>query len=228
MPYHLLFLSGQEAADTDLQRVLEREYSRRVCARGDEALEEIKAFQPDLLILDLELGDMEGLTFLRVLRETSRGKDLPVIVLSDRKTDESVGAAFEYGAEDFMKRPVDPEELLARARVILRRNRERLDHWGTPLTVGEIEIDPSQRLCLVKGRRVSLRPREFELLEILMRKAGRVLRRSYLLENVWGMSSMAQTRAVDMVISRLRQKLGKRAGVLIETVTKLGYSLRTP
>lgn len=228
MPYHLLFLSNQESDDREIRRGLEREYSLRVCARGDKALEEIKAFSPDLLILDLELADMEGLTFLRVLRETPRGKDLPVIVLSLRKTDESVGAAFEYGAEDFMKRPVDPGELLARVRVILRRNREQLDHWGTPLTVGEIEIDPSQRLCLVKGRRVSLRPREFELLEILMRKAGRVLRRSYLLETVWGMSSAAQTRAVDMVISRLRGKLGSRAGRLIETVSKLGYSLRTP
>jgi len=227
MPYHVLLVGESSASQPGLRQALSREFSVDRCVLANEALDHIERHGPDLLVLDLSLRDMDGLTFLRVLRETEIGKIVPVIVVCGRKTEETVERAFAYGAEDLMEAPVDPGELIARMHAVLRRNTEHLDHWGTPLKVGEIEIDPSQRLCSVKGKRVALRPREFELLEILMRKAGRVLKRPYLLEAVWGMDSKADTRAVDMVVSRLRRKLGARTGRKIETVTKLGYCLRS-
>lgn len=226
MPYHLIIVDGNTDSRSDLVKQLQPEFAVEACALAREALERLQAHSPDLLLLDLGVPDMEGLTFLQVLRDTEHGKELPVIVLSARRTEAEVIQAFELGIEDYLVKPADPRELIVRIRTVLRRNIERTDHWGSALRLSGIEIDPSQRRCLVNGRRVVLRPREFELLEILMRKAGRVLRRVYLLETVWGMSSVADTRAVDVMVSRLRRHLGKRAGRLIETVSKLGYSFR--
>ena len=182
----------------------------------------------DLLILDSDLPDMPPMTFLHVLRETRYGRELPVVFVAERKTEESVAQAFALGVDDYLAKPVDPRELAARARAVLRRKFERAEHWGGALSIGGVEIDPSQRLCVAGGRRIVLRPREFELLEILMRKSGRVLTRPYLLETVWGMSGSADTRAVDAVVSRLRKSLGQRAAGLIQTVSKLGYTFRDP
>jgi len=102
-----------------------------------------------------------------------------------------------------------------------------MEHWGGPLAVGDIEIDPSQRRCLVDGVRVTLRPLEFAVLEILMLKAGRVLSRNYLLNNIWHSASVADIRAVDTVVSRLRKALGGH-GKMIETVSKMGYYFAPP
>lgn len=169
---------------------------------------------------------MSASTFLQVLRQSEAGRKAPVMVLSSKRSEDALLAAFELGAEDYLEKPCDPREFAARARAVLRRRSERTEHWGSSLNLAGIGIDPSQRRCEVEGRRVSLQPREFELLEILMRKDGRVLSRGYLLETVWGMASEADTRAVDVVVSRLRRKLGRRSARLIETVSKLGYCFR--
>jgi len=208
--------------------VLSVEFAIQQGQLATRTLEILRARNSDLLVLDSDLPDMPAMTFLHVLRETEYGKELPVIYVSERKTEESVAQAFGLGVDDYLVKPFDPRELLVRARAVMRRKYERLEHWGGSLSIGGVEIDPSQRLCVVGGKRIILRPREFELLEILMRKAGRVLTRPYLLETVWGMSVSADTRAVDAMISRLRKSLGKRACRLVETVSKLGYTFRDP
>jgi len=226
MAYNILLLGGDSKSRASLAQWFRKEFQVVACRLAREALDALKSAPPDLLVLDLDVADMDGLTFLRVLRETE-GRELPVIVLSARKTEESVARAFELGAEDYLSRPFDLRELAARVRAVLRRRWERAEHWGSALSLGGVEIDPSQRRTIVHGKRVTLRPREFELLEILMRKAGRVLTRAYLLETVWGMSSSADTRAVDVMVSRLRRRLG-RAAKMIETVSKLGYCFANP
>lgn len=203
----------------------EFEWSR--CRYAREALESAHKNPPNLLVLGLDLPDMPGLTLLKVLRDTEYGREMPVIVVSGSKTASSVKEAFELGADDYVVSPVDPRELAARARAVLRRKLQRQDHWAAPLSLAGIDIDPSQRLCVVRGRRVILRPMEFALLDTFMRRAGRVLTRTYLLETVWGMASKAETRAVDVMVSRLRKRLGP-SGKLIETVSKMGYSFREP
>lgn len=227
LPYRLLVVDGDARSNASLLEALEAEFTVDACGTGQTALEKLRARRTEVMLLAPALPDMPGLSFLTFLRETEYGKDLPVILLSPHKTEESVVQAFDLGVQDYMVKPFDPRELVARIRAVLRRSPERTEHWGSPLALGPVEIDPSQRRCLVKGKRVTLRPREFELLEILMRKAGRVLTRLYLLETVWGMSSAAETRAVDVMVSRLRKRLGA-AGKTIETVSKLGYSFRDP
>lgn len=228
MPYNLLIVDGNPQSSAELLQWLSQEYEVTVCKLASQALARLRTKRPDLLLTDLDLPDMEGLTFLSVLRDTEHGTDLPVIVLSAHKTEESVMRAFDFGIEDYVTKPVDPQEIVVRVRTVLRRRFERTEHWGTSISLMGIEIDPNQRRCVVNGKRVALRPREFALLEILMRKSGRVLSRPYLLETIWGMSSSAETRAVDGMISRLRRRLGKRAARMIETVSKMGYSFRSP
>lgn len=223
MPYHIIIVEGDEQLGAGLVQSLKGEFNVDLCRLAREALDRLRSKRRDILLLDLDVVDMDGITFLRVLRESEAGRDLPVIILSPRKTEESVAQTFSLGAEDYLVKPVAPLELAARIRTVLRRRWERTEHWGSPLSIGGVEIDPSQRRTLVAGKRVILRPREFELLEILMRKAGRVLTRAYLLETVWGMSSTADTRAVDVMVSRLRRRLGPRGKKLIETISKMGY-----
>lgn len=228
MPYHLLIVDGDTESNGRLAQGLRQEFDVDSCELARQALDRLRARKPDLLMLGLDLPDMDGMTFLKVLRETEQGKEIPAIVMSLKKTEESVMQAYELGIDDYMSKPVDVRELLVRSRTVLRRRFERAEHWGAALSVQGIEIDPSQRRCLVHGKRVVLRPREFELLEILMRKAGRVLSRNYLLETIWGMSSSSDTRAVDVMVSRLRRKLGARGRKNIETVSKMGYTFLTP
>lgn len=227
MPYFILILDGQPAAAEALARALKPEFETAACSRAVQVLEALQSTRPpDLLIADSEPADMQGSSFLRAVRDSEVGAGLPLICMGARRSEEAVLAAFQQGIDDFVEKPFDPREMAVRAKAVLRRRYERLESSGAALKVGCVEVDPSQRRCLVAGKRVILQPREFELLEILMRKAGRVLTRLYLLETVWGMSAKARTRAVDMMVSRLRGKLGARGGRLIETVSKLGYCFR--
>jgi DNA-binding response OmpR family regulator len=198
MPYKILVLESDAAAGDRVAQGLKPEFEADSSRLALQTLDRLRRERPDLLVVDLDLADMEGMAFLRVLRETDSGRGLSVIALSAKKGEDTVTQAFELGVDDFMEKPFDIRELMARARTVLRRRFERLERHSAALTLGAVSIEPSQRRCVVKGKRVALQPREFELLEILMRKAGRVLTRPYLLETVWGMSHTADTRAVDV------------------------------
>ncbi len=194
---------------------------------GTQGMRVLQENTPDLAILDSRLPDMEGLAWLRMIRQTEPGLRLPVIVASAKRVDAEVAEAFDLGAEDYVLKTCDLVELSARIRAALRRRYEREERLGFAMSVGPLTLDPARHECRVRGKKVSLRPREFELLEMLMRKAGRVLSRTYLLETIWGMSASANTRAVDVGISRLRLALGRRAGGWIETVERFGYRFRS-
>ena len=229
MAYFVLVLDGNAGSQRALAAALKGEFEVAACGLAREALERLGSTRPpDIIVMDYDLPDMECLTFLKVLRETELGRDLPIILTSARRSEDLVVEAFKIGIDDHLPKPFDVREMVMRVRAVLRRRYERLESFGNALAVGPLSIDPSQRLCTISGRHVRLQPREFELLEILMRKAGRVLSRVYLLETVWGMSSTAQTRAVDVMVSRLRRRLGGRPARMIETVSKLGYCLRDP
>ncbi len=180
----------------------------------------------EIALLSADLPDMSGLSLLAMLRQTGQGRELPILLLSARKTDADVIAAFQSGADDYIQMPCSDGEIVARMRAVLRRRVDRGNQVGQPMENGPVWLDPARHDCRVRGKKIALRPLEYQLLEILMRKAGRVLSRAYLLEAVWGMSSEADTRAVDAAVSRLRKAIGPRAGAWIETVERFGYRFR--
>lgn len=186
----------------------------------------VTAGRVEIALLGTDIADMSGLSLLGMLRQTEQGRQLPILLLNTQKTDGDVIAAFQNGADDYIQLPCSEGEIVARIRAVLRRRVERGAQVGQPMQIGPVLLDPARHECRVRGKKVALRPLEFQLLEILMRKAGRVLSRAYLLEAVWGMSSEADTRAVDAAVSRLRKAVGFRAGNWVETVERFGYRFR--
>ncbi len=196
---------------------------------GAQGFKAVLAARPDLVIVDIAAPDMDGLAWLEILREMKEGRDLPAMVVGAKLGPEQMARGFELGADDCVAlHHCDPREFAARIRAVLRRRSPRAEQPSAPLKAGPVELDPGSHRCFVNGAEVALRPREFELLETLMRRAGRVLSRPYLLESVWGMASTADTRAVDVTVSRLRKALGKEAGAWVVSVERFGYRFSDP
>lgn len=227
MAYRILLVSADKSWCDFMLAACAREYLVSAANLPAEGLSRAAEGACDLAVLDAhsQSGD---LSWLRALRHIDSGRQLPVVVVAQTKEDDDVARAFEWGADDYVRKDCDPAELLARLRSVLRRRFEREAVWGAALSIGAITLDPAKHACVVRRTRVKLNPREFELLELLMRKAGRVLTRAYLLESLWGMSRFANTRTVDVSVSRLRKALGRRAGKWVETVERYGYRFRDP
>jgi len=197
-------------------------------ASVSDAWKKVFSGEVDMILLDLDLPAAERLGWFRTLRQAEGGRSFPVVLVSKEKGDVELAEAFELGADDYVQKSVDERELLARLKSVLRRRFEKSMVQEGVVNVGVVSLDLSRHICTVRGKAVPLNPREFELLEILLRKVGRVLSRPYLLETVWGMSSTATTRTVDVSVSRLRKALGARAGKWIETVERYGYRFHNP
>lgn len=194
---------------------------------GEEARRRVKAESFDLLILDLQLPGMDGLTLCAALRRDSRTESLPVIMLTARGDESDRIVGLEVGADDYVVKPFSPKELVARARALFRRL-DRKDEVGLPLRRGLLEVDRTRHTVHWDGHSVHLTAKEFALLAALLEADGRVLSRRALLEGVWGYTYAEGTRTVDVHIRRLREKLPGLAPQLI-TVKSLGYRLaRTP
>jgi DNA-binding response OmpR family regulator len=171
----------------------------------------------DLLILDMGLPEREGLHVLQELR--ARGKRLPVLVLTGR-SDSDVVACLEAGADDYMRKPFDFDELLARVRTRLRQPQSAAH--PNILTAGEIRLDLRSRRATVHDRTATLTPREFALLEMLLRHAGQILSRRQLAQ-AWGDSFELESNTIDVAVNALRKKLGAD---VVETVRGAGYRVR--
>lgn len=230
MNYRFLAICDNQTLAELLQTCVKQGgYAIDIVKTGSLGFKAVMEARPDLLILDIGMPDISGLSWLGILRQMKEGMDLPVIVTGENIGHDEMAAAFDLGADDCISfRHCDPRELSARIRATLRRRGERSEHAAARLVIGPVDLDSSRHRCFVGGKEVELRAREFELLEILMRKAGRVLSRPYLLESVWGMSSSANTRAVDVTVSRLRRALGGKAAAWIDSVAKFGYRFSDP
>jgi len=191
-----------------------------------------QAGQYDLIVLDVMLPGMNGFEVLRRLRSQS---DTPVLMLTarDEEVDRIVG--LEMGADDYLAKPFNPRELIARARAILRRTKDRRDRSAahlapTKITVGDIELDTGTRVVRRNGESLELTSVEFSFLEILLRAAGHVVTRERLAEGVLGRSLTAYDRSVDVHLSSLRKKLGHKFGEIerIKTVRGVGYIYANP
>jgi DNA-binding response OmpR family regulator len=192
----------------------------RLCCRPRVKFDQEK---PALVILDLGLPDANGLDLLREMRKHS---DTPVLALTARAEDVQKIEALESGMDDYMTKPFNPKELVARVRAILRRT-AGMPGTGRTIVVGNVRIDPARHEVHVSDREVSLRAKEFELLEAFCRQPGIVLTRDRLLEDVWGFAYPGETRTVDVHVKQLRDKLAG-ADAKIETVWGVGYKLVAP
>jgi two-component system response regulator CpxR len=191
---------------------------------GRRGLEHALRGDADLVVLDVMLPGMDGFEILRQLRQRSR---VPVIMLTARAEDVDRIIGLELGADDYLPKPFNPRELAARIRAILRRIQER-PAPGKAIEVAGVKLDPGTREVFNLGNRVELTTLEFDILEILMRAAGRVLSRDALMESLYNRKATPFDRSIDMHISHLRKKL-ETDRTLIKTVRGVGYQFcRTP
>jgi two-component system response regulator MprA len=210
-----------EIADV-LRRFLRQEgHDVRTATDGDGALPAAAEFIPDLVILDLGLPGLDGVEVCRRLRAEG---DVPILILTARTELEDRVEGLDSGADDYLVKPFERQELLARIRALLRRRPPR---GSASLTVGDLRLNPDTHEVTRGERRIELTNREFELLEYLMRNERLVISRERLLEEVWGYDPMAMTNTIDVFISNLRRKLeAGGAPRILHTKRGAGYVLR--
>ncbi len=197
----------------------------RTAGNGADALRDIRAARPDLVVLDLMLPGMGGLDVCRRLRAESATASIPIIMLTAKADEVDRVVGLELGADDYVTKPFSPKELVARVRAVLRRSRPP-GEAAIVLRVGTLMVDAARHLATNDLRPLSLTPKEFDLLHALMESTGRVLSREQLLARVWGYAHAEEieSRTVDVHVRRLRAKLGAE-GRRITTVTGVGYRL---
>jgi len=192
---------------------------------GRRALERLRAGAFQVVLLDLQLPGMDGLSLCGEIRRDKRTRALPVIMLTARGDESDRVVGLEVGADDYVVKPFSPKELVARVRALMRRlERRDEDDEESPLSLGRLEIDTTRHTVRWDGAAVHLTAKEFALLVALVEAKGRVLSRQTLLEEVWGYSYAEGTRTVDVHVRRLREKLPGLGDRLI-TVKSLGYRL---
>jgi two-component system response regulator CpxR len=225
---HILLVDDDAELCSLLSEFLQREGFTVDCAHeGNQGLDLAARAGVDLVILDVMLPGLDGFEILRRLRQQSK---VPVIMLTARGEDVDRIVGLELGADDYLPKPFNPRELAARVRAILRRYEPR--PAGAPasprLEVNGVTLDPGAREVVTNGQKVELTTFEFDILEMLMRSAGRVLSRDALMENFYNRKATAFDRSIDMHISHLRKKLN-RGDSLIKTIRGVGYQFsRSP
>ncbi|MFM8773245.1 MAG: response regulator [Actinomycetota bacterium] len=221
----VLVVEDEESFSDALSFMLRREgYEVGIATDGAEALAEFDRHGADLVLLDLMLPGIPGTEVCRTLRQRST---VPIIMVTakDGEVDKVVG--LELGADDYVTKPFSSRELVARIRAVLRRKGEPEDLLPSVIEVGPIRVDVDRHVVVVRGETVAMPLKEFDLLEILMRNAGRVLTRSQLIDRVWGSDYVGDTKTLDVHVKRLRAKIEEDPSqpVILQTVRGLGYKI---
>ena len=217
MSSELILLVDDEPSIVQLVRMyLERENFRvEAAGDGEAALEAVRRFNPELIVLDVMLPRLDGL----------ENNPVAVIMLTARDEDIDKILGLELGADDYLTKPFNPRELVARIKAILRRaERIAVQPDAAPIQLAGLTIDPVRREATIAGQSLDLRTQEFELLLILVGQPGRVFTREQLLQQAWGFDFYGQTRTVDVHVAHLRKKLAN-SQITIETITGIGYKL---
>jgi DNA-binding response OmpR family regulator len=196
-------------------------YTVRTASTGSEALSQVAAQMPNLIVLDLMLPDIDGIEVCKRVRQQS---DVPILMLTARDEDVDKIIGLEVGADDYLTKPFNPRELVARVKSILRRAApERRERESEVLDHGDLHIDAGRREVTVVDEEIQLAPKEFDLLWELLDHRGLVLTRDQLLERVWGYTFAGDTRTVDVHVRQLRRKLGDASPIV--TVWGVGYKV---
>ena len=222
----VLVVEDEETYRDALEFVLRKEgFEVKLVANGPDALTEFERSGADLILLDLMLPGLSGTDVCRQIRQTS---SVPIIMVTakDSEIDKVVG--LELGADDYVTKPFSSRELVARIRAVMRRRTaEPGSKSDVTLSAGNIEMDVERHVVTVDGETVKLPLKEFELLEVLMRNAGRVLTRGQLIDRVWGSDYVGDTKTLDVHVKRLRSKIEPEPAepTVLVTVRGLGYKL---
>ena len=216
---HILLIEDQKKLAENIRQFLTLEqYAVTVCNDGKEGFEKAMTQDVDLLILDINLPGMDGYVICAMLRQNK--KNMPILMLTARTKQQEIIHGLNTGADDYLSKPFDMDELLARVRALLRRNGSEKD---PTLGTGKIMLDTNTREVSRNGKKVSLSPKEYGLLEYLLRTKGTVQDRPKIIEHVWGArDDLMFSQTVDVHVAYLRRKLGKD---LIETVPGKGYMI---
>ena len=195
-------------------------YEVRTADTGNGALSEVASREPGLIILDLMLPDLDGIEVCRRIRQKS---DVPILMLTARDEDVDKIIGLEVGADDYMTKPFNPRELVARVKSILRRSTpDRREAHGERIVHGDLIVDAGRREVTVSGTEIQLAPKEFDLLWELLDHRGLVLTRDQLLERVWGYTFAGDTRTVDVHVRQVRRKLGEASPIVTVWGVEIG------
>ena len=219
----VLVVEDEESFSDALSYMLRREgYDTVVAATGTDALVEFDRAGADIVLLDLMLPGLSGTEVCRSLRAKS---SVPIIMLTAKDTEIDKVVGLELGADDYVTKPYSARELVARMRAVLRRGTEAEPSAESALTAGPVRLDVDRHVVAVDGQPVSLPLKEFDLLELLLRNAGRVLTRGQLIDRVWGADYVGDTKTLDVHVKRLRAKLEPDPANprYLVTVRGLGY-----
>ena len=200
-------------------------YCVRTASDGEKGLEAALSVKPDLIVLDIMLPKINGYEVCRLIR--AEGLEMPIIMLTAKGQESDIVLGLNLGADDYMTKPFSIKELLARASALLRRRRR-----GEPQVhqFGDCELDIPSRKLLRKGAEVPMTPKEFELLELFLRRPGRALTRTEILKSVWGYDVFVTSRSVDRCVNTLRKKIERDPARprFIRTIRQIGYRFETP
>ena len=220
----VLVVEDEDSFSDALSFMLRKEgFEVSVAATGTQALTEFDRTGADIVLLDLMLPEMSGTEVCRQLRTRT---NVPIIMVTARDAEIDKVVGLEIGADDYVTKPYSPRELVARIRAVLRRNANEAVEVTTPtLSAGPVRMDVERHVVSVSGEAVPLPLKEFELLELLLRNAGRVLTRGQLIDRVWGADYVGDTKTLDVHVKRLRSKIEPEPSAprFLITVRGLGY-----
>ncbi|MBK9925700.1 MAG: response regulator transcription factor [Anaerolineales bacterium] len=224
MPNELILLVDDEPSIIQLARMyLEREgFRTEAVGDGESALSAVDRLHPALVVLDVMLPKLDGFEVCRRLRASQTDTAILMLTARDEDIDKILG--LELGADDYLTKPFNPRELVARVKAILRRGERKDVDVPKATQLGDLSIDPARREVRLNDRTLDLRTQEFDLLLTFAEHRGLVLSREQILQKAWGFDFYGQTRTVDVHVAHLRKKI-EGSSVRIETVTGVGYKL---
>ncbi len=224
MKKKILVVDDERSIREVVKDILENEgYHVLIGINSEEAIRKSIALVPDLIILDLGIPTIGGLEVCRILRKETNTMTIPIIILTARSREVDKIIGLEMGADDYVTKPFNKGEFVARVKAVLRRVKYK-ENEDDVLRICNITIDKVAHIVEVKEKKIDLRPKEFHLLYLLMKKAGTVLSRDYLCESILGYEYFGSSRAIDAHVKNLRKTLGKE-GDIIKTIRSVGYKM---
>jgi two-component system, OmpR family, response regulator RegX3 len=223
----VLVVEDEESFADPLSYMLKREgFEVSVAADGPAALTAFDREGADLVLLDVMLPGLSGTEVCRILRQKS---NVPIIMVTARDSEVDKVVGLELGADDYVTKPFSSRELVARVRAVLRRGSEAEELVTSTVEAGPVRMDVDRHIVVVEGRTISLPLKEFDLLELLLRNAGRVLTRGQLIDRVWGADYVGDTKTLDVHVKRLRSKIEPDPAnpKYLVTVRGLGYKFES-
>lgn len=220
---HILIVEDEASLREPLAYLLEREGYRTTIAKdGPKAVAAFDRGNPDIVLLDLMLPGFPGTEVCRQIRSRST---VPIIMLTAKDSEVDIVVGLELGADDYVTKPYSSRELLARIRAVLRRRREAEGGFPATLSAGDVVMDVDRHTVTVRGELVSMPLKEYDLLEVLLRNAGRVLTRGQLIDRVWGADYVGDTKTLDVHVKRIRGRIEQDPAnpSMLLTVRGLGY-----